>query len=310
MRHTSNRHALPFGLLLLAATASAAEPKGGTWAELQSVPARLPAAQQKPAEPAPCQPENFIPGETRYERVELEGTPPALYRLSTGEEMNINGWLKENERVVKLPSPYALTHYTFGCAGEFSSVLDISRNGKRHGLYQHVLHFEAHPTRPVLFFRQNERKNGRYQEFLGLVDLDTKRKTPLPALPCVSGSNARFSGDRLITYGEARAGKDGKTDVCVWSLDGKPQARLLADLDWTAGSGDILLDQVGVLPREPGTFYALHQDRFGNPAHCEVRLQSLTRANQSRRVDLGVSESHEACLRNETKLGTLSLTGR
>jgi hypothetical protein len=224
--------------------------------------------------------------------------------------MTLNGWQKENERVVKLPAPYALTYYAFGCASDFSYVLDISRDGKRHGLYQHVLGFEAHPSKPVLFFAQNERKNGRYQEFIGLVDLDTKRKTPLPPLPCVSGSNARFSGDRLLTYGGAHAGKDGKTDVCLWSLDGELQARLLADLDWTAGAGDILLDEPGVLPREPGTFYALHYDRFGTPSHCELRLQSLTRANQSRRIDLGVSDSQEACLRNTAKLDTASLTGR
>ncbi|PTL76448.1 hypothetical protein [Vitiosangium sp. GDMCC 1.1324] len=310
MSHTSAHRSLTLGLLLMTSTASAAEPKDASWAELQSVPARLPAAQPKPAEPAPCQPENFIPGETPVQRVKREGTPSELYALSTGEQMNINGWLKENERVVKLPSPYTLTYYTFGCASDFSDVLDVSRNGKRHGLYQHVIGFEAHPSKPVLFFDQNERKNGRYQKFIGLVDIDTKRKTPLPELPCVSGTNARFSGDRLITYGEAHAGKDGRTDVCVWSLDGKLKAQLLADLDWTAGAKDTLLDQVGVLPREPGTFYSLHHDRFTEPAHCELRLQSLTRANQSRRIDLGVSDSPEACLSNTAKLDTASLTGR
>jgi len=73
---------------------------------------------------------------------------------------------------------------------------------------------------------------------------------------------------------------------------------------------DILLDEVGVLPREPDTFYALHYDRFGDPSHCELRLQSLTRAKASRKVDLGVSESPEACQRQNTKLGPLRLKGR
>lgn len=303
----TRRPALPLGLLLMATAASAGE---ASWAELQPVPARLPAAQPKPAQPAPCQPENFIPGETPSKPVTQEGTPSRLYELPTGEQMNINGWEKENAETRTLPAPYSLTHYVFGCAGDFSYVLDISRGGKRHALYQHVLGFDVHPTKPVLFFVQNERKNDRYQRFVGLVNLEGKRKTPLPALPCVAGTHARFSGERLVTYGEARAGKDGKTDVCVWSLDGKLKARLAADLDWTAGAGDILLDQVGVLPREPDTFYALHFDRFNEPSHCEVRLQSLKRASQSRRVDLGVSESPEACLRNETKLGTVKLTGR
>lgn len=312
MHPMTTRRTLSLGLLLMATTASADAPKNASWAELQPLPARPPTVKQKPAEPAPCQPANFIPGETPTQRVKLEGSPSELYQLSTGEQMNINGWQKENDRVVKLPAPYALTYYQFGCASDFSYVLDVSRNGKRHGLYQHVLGFEAHPSRPVLFFAQNERKNGRYQEFIGLVDLDTKRKTPLPQLPCVSGTNARFSGERLITWGGAHAGKDGKTDVCVWSLDGKPQARLLADLDWTAGAADELLDQVGVLPNEPGTFYALHFDRFDTSSHphCELRLQSLKRANLSRRIDLGVSDSQEACLSNTEKLETASLTGR
>jgi hypothetical protein len=301
---------LPVGLLLLATRASAAEPREAAWAELLPVPSRTPTAQPKPTQPAPCQPENFIPGETPSKRVDTGGTPARLYELSTGEQMNINGWEQENAQVRELPAPFSLTYYVFGCASDFSYVLDISRGGKRHALYQHVLGFDVHPKKPVLFLAQNERKDDRYQKFVGLVNLTSKRKTPLPELPCVSGTHARFSGDRLITYGDARTGNEGKTEVCVWSLDGKLKARLLADLDWTAGAGDILLDQVGVLPREPDTFYALHQDRFGDPSRCELRLRGLKRASPSRRVDLGVSESQEACLRNETNLDTVRLKGR
>ncbi|HEX8819066.1 MAG TPA: hypothetical protein VF794_04005 [Archangium sp.] len=306
----STRDALPLGLLLMATTASAAGSKDTAWAELQPRTARAPVAQPAPAQPAPCQPENFIPGETPTQPVDTGGTPARLHELPTGEQMNINGWEQENARVRTLPAPFVLTYYQFGCASDFSYVLEVSRAGKRHALYQHVLGFDVHPAKPVLFLAQNERKNDRYQRFVGLVNLDGKRKLALPRLPCVSGTNARFSGDRLITYGDARAGSEGKTDVCVWSLDGKLKARLAADLDWTAGAGDMLLDQVGVLPREPDTFYALHYDRFGDPSHCELRLQSLTRAKVSRRVDLGVSESPEACQQQEAKLGTVRLKGR
>lgn len=268
------------------------------------------APPSRPAQPAPCQPENFIPGETPTKRVPLEGTPSELYELPTGEQMNINGWQKENERVVTLPRPYTLTYYQFGCASDFSYVLDVSRDSKRHGLYQHVLGFEAHPTKPVLFFDQNERKDGNYRRFIGLVNLDTKRKTPLPDLPCVSGSHARFSGDRLITYGDARGGQNGKTNVCVWSLDGKLLSKLAVDLDWTSGAGDELLDQLGVLPREPDTFYVLHHDRFNEPSHCQLRLQSLKRPAVTRQVDLGAADSPEACQRNAAKLDTVRLQGR
>lgn len=303
--------AVTLSLLLLANAAMAREKeKEKPWAALRPVPADKPTAPRRPAQPHPCQPENFIPGETPYERVELEGTPARLYQLASGERMNINGWEKENERVIQLPAPFSLTYYTFGCASELSYVLDISRGGKRHALYQHVLAFEVHSTKPVLFLVQNERKGGRYQRFVGLVELGSKRKTPLPALPCASGSEARFSGDALITVGPARAEEGGRTAVCVWNLDGTPKARLDAELDWTAGAGDILLDRVGVLPHEPGTFYALHYERLKEPSYCELRLQSLTRAGRFKRVDLGAVDSPEACARKEATLSKWRLNGR
>lgn len=311
MLHHSNPRlaALVFCVLLMAGPARADEPrKSAPWAELAPLPGKVPASKAKPSEPAPCQPENFIPGETPFKPVTSEGSPSRLYELASGEQMNINGWSEENERVVTLPAPYSLTYYEFGCASDTSFVLDISRGGKRYALYQHVHRFEWYPPKRLFFFHQSERKSGRYQEFTGLVDLETKKKTPLPPLDCVSNGHARFSGERLITYGEARAAKDNKTAVCVWSLAGKLQARVLADLDWMAASTDVLLDEVGVLARQPDVLYAIHHDRFGEPAHCELRLQSLTRANAFKRVDLGAASSQAECFTAAgRKLTTLRL---
>jgi hypothetical protein len=309
MIQTSSRRALMF-CLLLTSPALAEEPqKNAPWAQLAPLPGKVPAPKARPGEPAPCQPENFIPGETPYKRVTTEGTPSKLYELPTGEQMNINGWMEENERVVTLPPPYALTYYEFGCASSSSYVLDIARTGKRHALYQHVLDFQWYAPKQLFFFHQSERKNGRYQAFVGLVDLQTKKKTPLPSLDCVSYGNAGFSADRLVTYGEARAAKDGKTAVCVWNLAGKLQARVLADLDWEAASADVLLDRLGVLAHQPDVLYAIHYDRL-DTGRCEVRLQSLTRANASKQVDLGVTDSQGACFTQaETKLATLRVEG-
>jgi hypothetical protein len=308
MIQTSSRRALMFCLLLASPAMAEEPPKSAPWAQLAPL-AKVPAPKPMPAEPAPCQPENFIPGETRYKRVTQEGTPSKLYELPTGEQMNINGWQQENERVVTLPPPYALTYYEFGCASTSSYVLDIARTGKRHALYQHVLDFQWYAPKQTFFFHQSERKNGRYQRFIGLVDLQTKKKTPLPSMDCVA-YGARFSADRLITYGEARAAKDGKTAVCVWSLAGKFQGRVLADLDWEAASADVLLDKLGVMESQPDVLYAIHWDRFGEPTRCEIRLQSLTRAKASQRVDLGVTDTQGACFTQaEAKLKTLRLEG-
>ncbi|WP_434386256.1 hypothetical protein [Melittangium boletus] len=301
--------ALMFGGLLLSVGALADAPTARTpWAEPAPVTGPMSVAKPEPAEPAPCQPDNFIPGETAYKAITQEGSPAKLYQLASGELMNINGWSRENARVVTLSAPYALTYYTFGCASQESSVLDFSRDGKRYALYQHVRAFSWFPPKQVFFLDQSERKNGQYQSFVGLLDLKTKKKTPLPALDCVSHGNATFSGERLVTYGEARAAKDNRTAVCVWSLEGKLQGRVYAELDWMAASADLLLDAVGVLPRQPDVVYAIHHERFEEPAVCEVRLQSLTRAGASKRVALGTAESREDCLAEAVpKLGTLRL---
>lgn len=169
--HSCAWRALPCGVLLLATAALASEAKRGPWAELQSTPASMPATRPQPAQPHACQPESYIPCEMPYQPVDAQGTPARLYELATGEQMNINGWDKENAKIRKLLEPFSLTYYMFGCASEFSYVLDVSHSGKRHALYQHVLGFEAYPAQPVLFLAQSERKGSSYQSLIGLVDL-------------------------------------------------------------------------------------------------------------------------------------------
>jgi len=298
--------ALVAGVLLLATTAFAGEATAPRWAQLQPLPPPAAAAPRPPREDA-CQPDGFIPGETPYERVDTHGTPATLYELRTGERMNINGWQKQDESLRKLPAPFSLTYYQFGCASERSYVLDVSRAGKRHALYQHVFDFAVHPTLPLLFLVQTEHNANRPRGFVGLVDLATKRKTPLPTLACTASPDARFSPPYLITHGEAPQRK-GATDVCVWNVNGTLRTYVTAELDWTAGAGNILLDRVGVLAHEPDTLYALHHDRFRTPTRCQIQLQSLSHAGAFKQVDLGVVESRKDCIGKESALSTMSLT--
>jgi hypothetical protein len=281
MPHTSKRWtgikpSLWLGLVVLATSASAAEPKqDAPWAELVPVPAKLPAAKPRPAEPAPCQPENFIPGETNYKK---DASGKGQYQMEEGVELSI-------QPPRKLPGGYELTAYEFSCASASTYVLDISKKGKRHALYQHVLDYRVHPAKPLLYFAQSERKQGRYQNFTGLVHLEGKRKLALPAIGCTYGNHASLNGDRLLTYGEAYGAKNNRTDVCVWSLEGKLQGRLHAELAWMAAADYALLGEIGLLPSQPDVFYSIHRDIEADT--CELRLQSFKRADLSRRTPLG-----------------------
>src|SRR3954467_6772111 len=115
----------PLALVLLANAAMAAGADQERWVQLQPLPPAPETARPRPAHEDACQPESFIPGETPYKRVETGGSPAVRSELATGERMNINGWQRQDEAVHRLPAPFSLTYYQFGCAGEMSYVLDI-----------------------------------------------------------------------------------------------------------------------------------------------------------------------------------------
>lgn len=306
MPHPSKRlpeatSSLLLGVLLLATSATAAEPKPTPWAELVPVSAKAPAATAKPRSKAgDCQPDNFIPGETPMGKLVEKGTESSRYEFGDGVELQVTDGRKKAQK-----GKLAYVTYAFSCASSEDYVLDVYRNGKRHALYQHVSGQRQHPKKPITYWVQTERKQGKYTDFTGLLHVESKRKVALPALECVRGTQATFAGERLITYGEAFKGKGNKTDVCVWSLDGKLQARLLADLYFSAASDFVLTDEIGLLPRQPDVFYSIHKAFVANPAEaegCELRLQSLKRPELFRRTDVG-----EKCTGREVGIDTLTL---
>ncbi len=300
-RLTETSPALLLGVLLLATSATAAEPQPAPWAELVPTSAKASAAASKPRSAAGgCQPDNFIPGETPLGKLVEKGTESSRYAFGDGVELEVTDGRKSAQK-----GKLAQVTYAFSCASSEDYVLDVYRDGKRHALYQHVWGQRQHPTKPLAYFAQTERKQGKYTDFTGLLQLDTKRKVALPALGCIRGTQGFFSGERLITYGEAYKGKGNKTDVCVWSLDGKLQFRLLADLYFSAASDYVLTDEIGLLPGQPDVFYSIHKAFVANPAEaegCELRLQSLKRPELFRRTDVG-----EKCTAREVGIDTVTL---
>lgn len=300
-RLTEANSSLLLGVLLLATSAMAAEPKPAPWAELVPVSAKAPAATSKPrSEAGGCQPDNFIPGETPLGKLVEKGAERSRYEFGDGVDLEVTDGRKKAQK-----GKLAYVTYAFTCASSTDYVLDVYRDGKRHALYQHVWGQRQHPTKPIAFWSQTERKQGKYTDFNGLLHLDTKRKVALPALGCVGGTQGFFSGERLITYGEAYKGKGNKTDVCVWSLEGKLQSRLLADLSFSAASDYVLADEIGLLPSQPDVFYSLHKAFVANPAEatgCELRLQSLKRPELFRRTPVG-----EKCTARELGLDKVTL---
>lgn len=303
-RLTETRPAMLLGALLLASSAPAAAPMPAPWAELVPVSAMAPAATPKPrSEAGGCQPDNFIPGETPQGKLIEKGAESSRYACDEGVELEVTDGRKKAQK-----GTLAFVTYAFSCASSTDYVLDVYRDGKRHALYQHVWAFQQHPTKPIAYWSQTERKQpGQYTDFNGLLLLDTKRKVALPALGCVWGTHGLFSGDRLVTYGEAYQGQGNKkTDVCVWSLDGKLQGRLLADLSFTAASDYVLADEIGVLPSQPDVFYSVHKSFVEDLSTqgCELRLQSLKRPALFRRTPVG-----DRCGRAQVGIDKVTLQG-
>ncbi len=252
------------------------------------------ASPVRPGAKGECQPEDFIPGKTKYKKVRINGWPPELYKVDgsgESENMNIDGWGKEGEAKVRLPEAFDLTVYQFGCASSTSYVLDLKKAGRRHALYQHVVDYRVDPKRLTLYLNNSRRMpDGRYEGFLGLVDIPTKKKTRFAHVPCLAGGS--FAGPWYVSNSgqpaELPADRRAPTTVCAWGLDGGFQGAFRAPLSWSlCGNAYCLNDAVGPLPKEPDTFYFYSAAAAGD-RECRLYLRSLKDAGRMREFRLGL----------------------
>lgn len=212
--------------------------------------------------PAPCQPEFFDPKVNKFVKVKQSGTPSELYKIQGFQDdidsgvMMIDGWYKEGEDKVVLPSPFNVTIYNFGCASSFSSVIDLTKNGNRQALYTHVLHYSFSKDGKRLFLVNNINNQGTWVLHKRIIDIETKETSEIPNIKCVSELDGFWQGDRLITYTEDREEAEYQTDICVWDKSAKLISKIGATTAWGAASRDFLAEKIGILPTEPDIFYA------------------------------------------------------
>jgi hypothetical protein len=278
-------------------------PRGPRPTQWLALPAQLPNEPDAgaPAKKAgTCQPDNYIPSgraeKKPRETIKTE-TPPRPDEEPPKELLALD----KTKVVTAEPTSfgdYTLYDYEFGCEGGTDHVLDVWRSGKRYALYQNVWNYDLDRDKKLLFLHQSTRNKEGFRPFWGVVDLTTKRKTAIPPLGCPK--RAFFSAGRLVGHADRYARDDELTDVCVWSLEGKPLAHLLVDLTWetNGGSGSDryrMDDELGLLPNEPDTLYVLRSGRRWEAPTCELSLQSLTHAELSKSVDLGPVRDSKEC---------------
>ena len=238
---------------------------------------------------APCQPDFFDPQTSKFSKVKQNGTPSELYKIQgfqddiDGGVMMIDGWYKEGEIKVNLPSPFKVTVYNFGCASSFSNVLDLSKNGLRQALYTHVLHYSFSNDGKYLFLVNNINNQGNWTLHKRIINIETKEISEVPNIECVSELDGFWQGDRLLTYTERRDKPDYQTDICVWDKSAKLVSRVGANTAWGAASRDFLAEKIGLLPNEPDVFY-VYTSRNDNT--CSLFLADITKNDSSKTIDI------------------------
>lgn len=259
-------------------------------------------------EPAPCQPDFFDPKVNKFYKVKQNGTPSELYKIQgfqgdiEGGTMMIDGWDKEGEDKVNLPSPYDVTVYNFGCASSFSNVLDLSKNGVRQALYTHVLHYSFSKDGKLLFLVNNINDQGNWTRHKRIINIETKEINELPNVKCVSELDGFWQGDRLVTYTENRDLSDYQTDVCIWDKSAKLISRVGATTAWGAASRDFLAEKIGLLPTQPNIFYAYTSK---NENTCSLFFVDITKNDVSKSIDIldkrNYSQSYYYCVSPEVE---------
>lgn len=209
---------------------------------------------------APCQPEFFDPKVSDFYKVKQNGTPSELYKIQ-GQEglsggMMIDGWYKEGEDKITLPSPFNVTIYNFGCASSFSSVIDLTKGGNRQALYTHVVHYSFSKDGKRLFLVNNLSTQGAWKLNKRVINIETEETSEIPNLKCVSELDGFWQGDRLLTYAENTDEPYYQTDICIWDKSAKLISRIGATTAWGAASRSFLAEKIGLLQSDPDIFYA------------------------------------------------------
>lgn len=214
-------------------------------------------------EPAPCKPEHFDPAVDTYYLFKQSGTPSELYKIKGFQEdidsgvMMIDGWMKEGDEKISLPSPYDVTVYNFGCASSFSHVLDLKKNGKRLALYDNVFYFSFSNDKKYLYLINTEFEQGKWQEHKRIIDIAANTQKDVQNIACSMSDSGVWSEQKLITYAQSDYDPKFNTIACVWNTDAKLQSLLGLNAQWLATSTSYLSEPMGVLVSEPLVFYAV-----------------------------------------------------
>jgi hypothetical protein len=209
--------------------------------------------------PAPCQPEFFDPKTSKFTKIKIKGTPTEAYQIpgqAEGETMMINGWNYEGENIIQLPAPYKVTVYSFGCASEFSYLLDLSKNEARQALYTHITKYSFSEDGKYLYLVNNVNNQGKWTLHRRIINLETKAISEIPGIECVSKLDGFWQNDRLLTYSQRSDRTDYPTDICVWDTSGKLLSRIGTASVWGAANRDYLAEKIGLLPDDANIFYA------------------------------------------------------
>jgi len=237
------------------------------------------------SEPAPCQPESFDPKVSKFYKVKQNGIPSELYKIQgfDGGSMMVDGWYKEGEGRITLPSPYKVTYYEFGCAGDSSYVLDLSKNDIRQTLYTHVLHFSFSQDGKYLFLVNSINNQGNWTLHKRIINIETKAENEIPNIGWVTESEGFWQGDRLITYSYTEEEPDYKTDIYVWDESSNLISHVIASTAWGAAAKYYLAEQIGLLPNDPNILYA-YTSKDDNI--CSLFLLDITKTDSLRSLNI------------------------
>jgi len=259
--------------------------------------------------PAPCQPDFFDPKISKYYKIKQDGTPSDLYGVEGYSEwgvMQIDGWNKEGENKIDLPEPFNVTIYNFGCASSFSSVLDLSKNGLRQALYTHVLSYSFSDDGKYLSIVNNINDRGSWALLKRIINIETQEIVNVPNIACASQAGTWY-GDRLLTFAERPDESEYTTDICVWNKSGKLISRMGTTSYWGAGSADYLSEQLGLLPKDPDTFYAYTITSDGKT--CSLFLADINSENVYKTIPIFDKVSdYPACTMPRTQFDLSNLT--
>jgi hypothetical protein len=208
---------------------------------------------------------------------------------------------KEETVSFELQKPYTLDRTSWNNAITIFYDLEIKNAGVRHALYTHAEQYVISPDNNFLALKNFVQQEGAtHRKYVRIISIASKKAVALPDIGCTDDIQ-QWSSNRLITSSSMHTDDAGgqyaqSVQICVWNTEGALLGRV-EGRNFATATTERIINQMGMIPNEPNTLYALGVFNGGSPdERCQLAAVDLNNPSRRALLDFDPNARHYNCV--------------